>query len=698
MTSSSRRADQTEAGGASRPVNVGLVQINNSFSGQCYLPYAVALLQSHLEANLTDPGRLRFLLPVFVRRPVDEIVGQLQDADVVLFSVYVWNLQLSLAVARRLKANKPDTWIVFGGPQIPSDGAAFLAAHPFVDVAVCGEGEPAVLSLMEGRQSGAWRATAGITYRTEAGLFVGNPKGPRLADLNSVPSPYLTGMFDPLMRAHPDQKWIALWETNRGCPFSCTFCDWGAATASKVYQYDMERLHREADWFSDHAIDFVFCCDANFGILPRDLDIVQYVAARKRETGFPHALSVQGTKNATERAYEVQKTLADAGLNKGVTLSMQSLDPGTLEAVERSNIKLETYQILQQRFTRDRIETYADLILGLPNETYDTFVNGVSQLIEHGQHNRIQFNNLTVLPNSPMADPDEMRRHQMVVVDSPIVNHHGSLAEADEDIVELQPLVISTATMPSEEWVRTRAFSWMTALLHFDKVFQIPIILAHGLTGVSYRTILEGFSEGDLKAWPVLARVRQFFRDYARAIQAGGPEYVRSERFLNVYWPADEFMLIQLVADGEIDAFYEQAEAALLSSLGAAADAVAPVLRDAVRLNQALLKRPFTRDTLSVPLHYNVWEYYRSALASETIAITEQPALLAIDRTRQSWSTWNDYCREVIWFGNKKGAYLYEHQTAGGSEAGAPRSALLMTPSAVACEPETVEPEIAGIY
>jgi hypothetical protein len=248
--------------------------------------------------------------------------------------------------------------------------------------------------------------------------------------------------------------------------------------------------------------------------------------------------------------------------------------------------------------------------------------------------------------------------------------------------------------MPREEWVRTRAFSWMTALLHFDKVFQIPIIVAHGLTGVSYRRILEGFSEGDLAGWPVLARVREFFRDYARAIQAGGPEYVRSERFLNVYWPADEFMLIQLVADGEIDAFYEQAEAALLVSLGPAADAVAPVLRDAVRLNQALLKRPFTRDTLSVPLHYNVWEYYRSALASETTAIKEEPALLTVDRTRQSWSTWNDYCREVVWFGNKKGAYLYEPKPAGGPDS----EALVMAPSAVACEPENVEPEIAGIY
>src|SRR5579862_220779 len=343
-----------------RPVNVGLVQINNSFSGQCYLPYAVGLLQSHLETNLTDKSRYRFLLPIFVRRPVAEIVEELKDADIVLFSVYVWNEQLSLAVAERLKARNPAVWIIFGGPQVPVAATPFLAAHPCVDVAVCGEGEPAILRLMAGRDSGDWRNTPGIAYRDPLGHFIENPKGPRLADLNVVPSPYLTGVFEPLMRANPSQKWIALWETNRGCPFSCTFCDWGAATASKVYQWDIDRLYREVDWFAEHQIDFIFCCDANFGILPRDLDLVQYVAERKQQSGFPQALSVQGTKNATERAYQVQKTLADAGLNKGVTLSMQSLDRETLRVVERANIKLETYQVLQQRFTRDRIETYAD--------------------------------------------------------------------------------------------------------------------------------------------------------------------------------------------------------------------------------------------------------------------------------------------------------------------------------------------------
>jgi hypothetical protein len=182
----------------------------------------------------------------------------------------------------------------------------------------------------------------------------------------------------------------------------------------------------------------------------------------------------------------------------------------------------------------------------------------------------------------------------------------------------------------------------------------------------------------------VLARLRQFFRDCAEAIQRGGPEYVRSERFLNIYWPADEYVLIQLVADGEIDLFYEQALNALLTGLGEDARDLAPVLSDAARLNQALLKRPFTRDMLSVSLRHNVWDYYRGALVGDSVSIEERPAVLAVDRLRQFWWTWDDYCREVIWYGNKKGAYLYNHPSVEGRP--------------VACERDTIERQMAGIY
>ena len=159
-----------------------------------------------------------------------------------------------------------------------------------------------------------------------------------------------------------------------------------------------------------YFIEYIFCCDANFGILSRDVDIASCVAETKKRCGYPQALSVQATKNATERAYNTQKILADAGLNKGVDIALQSMDPTTLKSIKRGNISTETYQELQRRFTRDNVETYTDLILGLPGETYESLTNAVSTIIDNGQHNRIQFNNLSVLPNAEMGDPEYQKK------------------------------------------------------------------------------------------------------------------------------------------------------------------------------------------------------------------------------------------------------------------------------------------------
>ena len=95
------------ATGRARPVVVGLVQINNSFSGQNYLPYSVALLQTYVQKMAADPGRYRFLPPLYKRVRIADAVEALKGADLVGFSTYVWNGRISLEIARRLKALKP---------------------------------------------------------------------------------------------------------------------------------------------------------------------------------------------------------------------------------------------------------------------------------------------------------------------------------------------------------------------------------------------------------------------------------------------------------------------------------------------------------------------------------------------------------------------------------------------------------------
>lgn len=650
-------------------IKVGLVQINNSFSGQNYLPYSVGILQAYAQQHLQNPNNYEFLLPVYRRIPVEEAVDQLTAAQVICFSAYVWNIRVSLEIAKRIKKRWPEKITVFGGPQVPKRIDDFMSQNSFIDIACHGEGERILLSVLENLDRSCWGEIPSITYRKGDGSFANTPRIDRIKDLATVPSPYLEGVFESLVRANPSERWIALWETNRGCPFSCTFCDWGSAVASKVHPFDMERLRAETDWFADKKIEYVFCADANFGILKRDIDIVWYVAKMKKERGYPHALSVQNTKNATERAYETQTILAEAGLNKGVAISVQSVDPATLKAIKRDNISLGTYAELQRRFTRDKVETYSDMILALPGESYDSFVDGAAALIEGGQHNRIQFNNLSILPNAEMGDPEYQKRYGMETVVSKIVNIHGELE--DEEIYEEQVLVIATNTMPRDQWVRTRAFCWMTAFLYFDKVFQIPLTMVRECCGVGYRELLELFTEGNLENFPVLSDVREFFRNEARKIQNGGIEYVHSKEWLNIWWPADEHIMIKLCVENKLGLFYQEAERLLERYLKETfLELPQQLLREFILLNSSLIKRPFQTEDLEVNLSYNIWEFYQSVLAGTRIPLENRRCTHHIDRTGVTWSSWEDWCREVIWYGNKKGAYLYGNNLVDSQLAG----------------------------
>jgi radical SAM superfamily enzyme YgiQ (UPF0313 family) len=648
------------------PVVVGLVQINNSFSGQNYLPYSVALLQTYVQKMAGEPGRYAFLPPLYKRVRIADAVEALKDADLVGFSTYVWNGRISLEIARRLKAAKPGIVIVFGGPHVPDQPEAFLRANPQIDLAVHNEGERTFLKVLEMfPDRSAWQFLPGVSFAKPDGGFVRNPNTERVRDLDEIPSPFLEGAFDSIMAANPQESWIGLWETNRGCPFRCTFCDWGSATAAKVTKFGEQRLYREVDWFASKKIEYIFCCDANFGIQKRDVDIAKYVAGIKQDTGYPVALSVQNTKNATERAYETQKILSDAGLNKGVALSMQSVDMTTLEAIKRDNISLDTYMELQRRFTRDRVETYSDLILGLPGETYESFVRGVDQLMENGQHNRIQFNNLSILPNAEMGDPAYQAKYGMVMVESKIINIHGERVELDDDVPEVQDLVVATAAMPHADWRRTRVFCWMTALLHFDKLFQIPLILAHGISGISYRDMIEAFMAVEPERFPLIAEINAFFHSEAQSIQKGGAEYVFSKEYLGIYWPADEFIFVKLTAERKVDAFYAEAGELLREIVSARSTGLPTgIIDEAVRLNHALVHQPFAKEDLKVRLGHDLLDYWRKVRDGEQPLLSEAPLVVEIDRTSKPYDDFQKWCREIVWWGNKKGAYLYSPRAA----------------------------------
>jgi radical SAM superfamily enzyme YgiQ (UPF0313 family) len=657
----------------SRELTVGLVQFNMGLTWEAprlgpdgktvsygLLPYSVGLLEAYARRHATEPERLSFRRPLYARVPVEEAAQALAGVDVAGFSAYVWNENLSLAVARRLKELSPETLVVFGGPQVPDRAEAWLRANPFVDIACRGEGEATFTRILDGVER---EEIPGISFLTGDGEFRTAAPAPRIADLSLIPSPYLEGAFAPLMEAYPDVHWVVMWETNRGCPFSCAFCDWGSATQSKVFRFELERLLAEIDWIAENEVEFVFCCDANFGMLPRDLDLARAVVETKRSRGYPAMLSVQNTKNALERAYEVQTLLASEMNSLGVTIALQSTSPVTLEAIRRQNISSEAFAELQRRFARDGVYTYTDLIVGLPGETYEAFASGISDVIENGQHNHIQFHDCSVLPNAEMGAPEYLERYGVETMPQLIpTSFVPQMAGADawtEDVPEFLDLVVATATLSREDWVRAKMLAWASDLYYFDRVLQVPLAVVSHDSGLRMHQLVEGLLESDAETFPVLASIADTLRNKARRVQLGESSYV-TDGPSGRPWLPDQHVLVELVLADRVGAFYREAE----ERLAALAGRHDTVLEDAVELNRALLCLPFRSRDAWLALSCNLWEHYVSLLAGEPVPLEEELRFYRVDRTTRSWQTLDAWYEHLLWCQKDKRVYLQAMRTS----------------------------------
>jgi radical SAM superfamily enzyme YgiQ (UPF0313 family) len=647
---------------AASQIKVGLLQVSFNPMGQSYFPYSVAILQAYAEKYALNPQRFSFSSPIFKRLPINEIVNSIVDRDVVGFSIYTWNNCISLEIARRLKELNPEVIIVFGGPNVPPHSETFLRQNPFIDIAIHGEGERSFLALLEQYPNIDKGSIKGSRFIGIEGNYCSTAQAHRIDNLDEIPSPYLTGVFDRLITEYPKENWIGLLETNRGCPFQCSFCEWSSATSGKVRKFDIARVLNEIDWFSNKRIKMIFCCDANFGMFNRDVKIATYVAAKKKASVFPDMFYVHTTKNATNRTYAMLKILSDARLSMGgICLSMQSLDYETLVNIKRDNISLDTYFDLQQQFNQDRVATYCDLILGLPGETYNSFVDGINRLIESGQHDLIKFYNLSILPNAQMGDPSYRKRYGMEIVRTRIVIP-GTHTDNEDDVGEFHDIVISTASMPAPEWRRARVFGWMTTLLHFDKLMQIPFIILHEISGISYRFMIEAVMDVN-DSFQLLTEIRDFLFAQAESIQNGGLEYPFSKHWLNRYWPNDQYIFIKMTAENKLNQFYSELAVLFTKLIYKKGDETSiEVLKDALALNHALIRQPLNLEDVVVTTSYDIINFFRAVLDGKAVMLRREPTVTVIKRSLESYSDFHDWCRKVVLLGKQNGSYLYPYE------------------------------------
>ena len=678
----------------SKKIRVGSVQLNTSFSDQYYFPLAIGMLQAYAIKHFSFPEFLEFKTPLYKFMRIEEASEILSDSDIAIFSNYVWGEQNSLAIAKDYKRRKPHGIVVFGGPQVPDSRKQFRRIrtteltedeqkrermtftpdyhklNEFIDLCIHGEGERAFRYVLEqmaidGLQDKSLIPSA--SYLDADGNFHYNPKIERMNDyeIAEVPSPFTTGIFDKLMEAHPDQKWIMMYETDRGCPYTCTYCDWGGATEDRISKFPMEQIYADFMWAGERSIPYIFLCNANFGILPRDIQVAEFLAEARAKYGYLQGVSTQNAKNPKKHTIQALKVLEKAGLNKATVMSQQTENPESLKEIERDNMDLSEYEEMQRQLAAEGVYTMTDYIIGLPKETYSSLLDGIATLITRGQHNRIQFNFLSILRNTKMGNPEDQKKYGFQIVRTPITNVHGKRNDTISGIDEFQELVVATNTMPPGDWVKAHTLCWMVNLIYFNKLLQIPIITLHEVYDVPYIKIFKTFMNRR-KNFPVILEMLEFFEKTARDIQDGRQEeFVHASEWLDIMWPVDEYVFIKLCRENKLTDFYKEAEL-LLSEL-IENNISNDILLEAIKLNRSLIKLPFQTSDFELELSYNIWDLYKAVLIGQAIEIKSGKYHYSIDRTTKTdsantnarWDSWEEWYEKMVWWCNRRGAYLY---------------------------------------
>jgi radical SAM superfamily enzyme YgiQ (UPF0313 family) len=354
--------------------------------------------------------------------------------SIFLFSNYVWTLERNLAFSALVKRVNPASITIHGGPSTPKyepDAEVFFAEYPHVDVAVRNEGEQTfaeILDALDGLEPAgrldALGDVAGLTFRSGGGV-VRTGERERIAELDVLPSPYLLGLLDPFGAAQAG----AVIETNRGCPYGCTFCDWGSATLSRIRKFSLDRVFAELEWSAQHQIDIASIADANFGIFERDVEIAQKIADLKRQYGYPQTVAVNYAKNTVKHLRHIIEILADVEILTEGVVSLQSMDETTLHVIRRSNIKLEKYNEMSAEFRRSRLPLAADIMMGLPGSTPASFRNDLQECTNRDV--RVRANPTQLLPNSPMNEPAYRAEHGIVAKPGEYVKEAASFTRAE---------------------------------------------------------------------------------------------------------------------------------------------------------------------------------------------------------------------------------------------------------------------------
>ncbi|MCI7657195.1 B12-binding domain-containing radical SAM protein [Anaerotignum sp.] len=332
-----------------------------------------------------------------INQRLDFIAEELfrKQPDVVLFSCYIWNVEMLRQLCPILKKIMPDCVIGFGGPEVSYESETFLRENPTVDFVIRGEGELVFTKYLEHLNTGN-PATLGeiesLTYRQGEEIFSTPQMHPM--DLALLPFPYEEDFSDV-------RNQIIYYESSRGCPYHCGYCL--SSVENGVRFVPLDKVLPDLQKFLDKNVPQVKFIDRTFNC--------------KKS----HAMAIwkylhEHDNGVTNFHFEITADLIDQEtidflktVRKGLfqfEIGVQSTNPQTIRAINRNVDFAALSEIVQQIKDGGNIHQHLDLIAGLPYEDYNSFGRSFNDV--YALHpEQLQLGFLKVLKGSMLHQKQE---------------------------------------------------------------------------------------------------------------------------------------------------------------------------------------------------------------------------------------------------------------------------------------------------
>ena len=474
-------------------------------------------------------------------------IGDLEKAikenppDILALSNYVWNRNLSYEMFSIMSERNPDTLLVWGGPNFPIDLPSqrkFMKKYSKIDVYVPVDGEVGFSNVVEkalrSKSHSEIRSTVitepidGCVTRGEDDEIKYTIPIIRIKELDEIPSPYTTGLLDKFF----DGKLTPMMQTNRGCPFTCTFCVDGLDTVQKVNSFSTERVKNELNYIANHKHDkthnMIFS-DLNFGMYPRDRDISKHLAKLQTEYNYPDFIYISTGKNQKEKIIEAIKTLKDS---MPLWMSVQSLDQTVLKNIRRDNISTDQMLALQPAIKDAGLQTRAEVILGLPGETYENHMKTLRDLVS-ARMDEIQVHTCMMLDGSEMGTPAERKKWDLHTKFRILQRDFAKLSNG-KTVLEYEEVSVSSPHMSFEEYVDMRILAFVTYVTN---------------RGTVYDPIIKFMREQNLDVFDYFCKIKDDIKDAPPSIQDIFQRFKDST--INELWDSPEEIIENYQKDSE---------------------------------------------------------------------------------------------------------------------------------------------------